>query len=213
MPEDANGSGLVTLVWALWIYWTVSWWYEHLSSLSRAKKEPQAGAIGSPTGTAIAPLQGSAASSGLDALVSEFLRRYGPVTVSEFLGQRLGDYESIVAAFDAGDRAMLRKLVSADVYDTFSEAIADREARHEGTETMFSLIEPPEILSGLINDSCPEITIRFKAEFYKLTRNASGQAIGRAPERHQSIDIWTFGCTSSRPSGRWLLVATEVGAT
>lgn len=211
MPDDANGSGLVTLVWALWIYWTVSWWYEHLSSLSRAKKESQAGAFGSPTGAAIAPPKGPAASSGLDALVSELVRRYGPV--SEYLEQRLVAYETVVAAFDAGDRATLRKLVSADVYDTFSRAIAEREARQEGTETVFSLIEPPEILSGLINEVRAEITIRFRAEFYKLTRDASGQAIGRAPDRHQSTDIWTFGCTSLRPGGRWLLVATEVGAT
>lgn len=213
MSQDADGSGLVTLVWGLWIYWTIYWWHDHLSSLSQAKKEMQSDAISSPAGSAISLLRGSAISPGLDAFVSELLRRYGRVSVREFLDERLTAYETIVAAFDSGDRATLRMLVRADVYETFLDAIAARETRQESAETVFSLIEPPEILSGLVYETRAVVSIRFKSEFYKLSRDASGQLIGRTTDRHQSIDVWTFGYESSSPAGKWRLAATEVGAT
>lgn len=211
MSQDADGSGLVSLIWGLWIYWSIYWWHQHLSSLSQAKKEPQPGSSNSPTGGAILQSKDSAASSDLNSFVSELLRRYGSIAVRDFLNERLAAYEAIVAAFDSGDRRTLRKLVSSDVYHTFSDAIATREAQQESTETLFSRIEPPEILAGLIDETYTEVSIRFVAESYKLSRNVSGHLIGSTPHRRHSIDVWTFGCTSSSPAGEWRLVATEVG--
>jgi predicted lipid-binding transport protein (Tim44 family) len=209
MSQDADGSGLVSLLWGLWIYWSVSLWCEYLSSLSQEKKELRPSWLNSPI--PISSLKGSAASANLEALVSEILRLSGSITVNDFLDERLAAYESIVAAFDAGDRNTLRELVSSEVYDIFSETIAAREARREKTETSFSRIEPPEIVAGLFDETHAEVSIRFVAESYQLSRSASGQPIGRTPDRRHSIDIWTFGCTSSSPAGEWRLVGTEAG--
>ncbi len=210
MTQDTDGSGLGSLLWGLWICWSIYWWHQHLSSLSQAKKQPRPCPARSPAGGAISLPKGSALSSGLDSFVSELVRRYGRAAVNNFLDERLAAYESIVAAFDSADRTTLRKLVSADVYDTFSTEIAAREARQENTETVFSLIEPPEILSGLIDETHAEVSLRFIVEFYKLSRNASGHPAGPTPHRHRSIDVWTFGC-ASYPAGEWRLIATEVG--
>lgn len=203
MSEDAHSSGLISLLWGLWIYWIISCWCEHLLSLSRAKDGAQARQSGSPG--RITPLKGSARSN-LEALVSQILRRCGTISVNDFVDERLAAYETIVAAFDAGDRSTLRKLVSPEVYDVFSDAIAAREPRLE-TETSFSRIEPRLILAALLDEANAEISIQFVAESYKLSRNASGQVLGRPDKRH-SVDIWTFGCTLTSPAKEWRLVAT-----
>jgi predicted lipid-binding transport protein (Tim44 family) len=202
MPEDGNGSGLVSLFWGLWIYWFFSSWCEHLSSLSQAKDAPQSGRTISPTATSAPNI--SAGCAQLEAIVSQILGRCGGIAVTDFLNERLAVYETIVAAFDAGDRRTLRKHVSAEVYAAFSDAIAAREGRQEKTETLFALIAPPEIVAALFDDAHAEISIRFIADSYKLSGSAFGQ---RRPEERHSVDVWTFGCTSS--TGKWLLIATE----
>ena len=205
MPEDGNGSGLLSLVWGLWLYWFIFSWREYLSSLSKAKEARQpAQAISRAT---ISALNASAPCKELEPLVSRILRRCGGIAVNDFLNERLAEYESIVAAFDSGDRATLRKHLSPEVYETFLEAIAAREERRETTETHFAKIAPAEIVGALFDEAHAEISIRFVADSYKLSRSASGQLIGSIPDKQHSIDVWTFGCASA--ANRWRLIATE----
>jgi predicted lipid-binding transport protein (Tim44 family) len=211
MSQGGDDSGLVSLLWGLWIYLGVCWWHEHLSLMSQSKEKPRTDSFSSSMGEKIRPLKGSSVSSNLEALASGILQRSGGISIKDFLGEMLAAYESIVTAFDAGDRSTLLKLVSPEVYHTFSDAIAAREARHEITETLFSRIEPPEILSGFIDEPDVEVSIRFVAESYKLSRNASGQLVDRRPDRRHSIDVWTFRYGSSSPTGEWRLVATGGG--
>lgn len=211
MPQDADGSGLAALLWGLWIYWTISSWCDYLSSLSQAKRERQPARPSSPM--ASVPLSGSAAPADLEVLMSELHRCSGSIAVRDFVEARLAAYEAIVAAFDAGDRSTLRKLVSAEVYDTFSDAIAANEARLEKTETVFSSIEPPEILGGRLCETHAEVSMRFVAESYRLSRSGAGQPVGGISGKRRSIDVWTFGCTSSSPVREWRLIAAEAGAS
>ena len=205
MPEDGNGSGLVSLVWGLWLYWFLSFWCGYLSSLAKANEARQPGQTTSPA--AISALNASAPCEELAALVSRILNRCGGIAVNDFLNERLAVYETIVTAFDSGDRRTLGKHVSPEVYDVFSEAIAAREGRQERTETQFAGIAPPEIVGALFDDAHAEISIRFIADSYKLSGRTSGQPIERVPDKQHSIDVWTFGCTSS--SNKWRLIATE----
>ena len=206
MPEDGNGSGLVSsLFWGLWIYWFLSSWFEQLSSLSQAKEAQQPGqAISS---TAVSAPNASAPCPELEALVSRILGRCGGIAVNDFLNDRLAAYEAIVAAFDSGDRGTLREHVSSEVYDAFSEAIAAREGRQEKTETLFALIAPPQIVAALFDGIHAEISVRFVADSYKLSGGASGRLIERMPDKRHSIDVWTFDCTPWL--NQWRLIATE----
>jgi predicted lipid-binding transport protein (Tim44 family) len=202
MSQHTDGSGLISLLWALWIYLNICWWHEYLPAPEETEKERRPGFI------AREMIKAVVASSDLEALVSQILQRDGGTAVEHFLDERLAAYESIVAAFDSGDRRTLRKLVSPEVYAAFSDAI---EAQQEITKTVFSRIDLPEILAGLVDETHMEVSIRFAAESFKLPRNASGQSIVRIPNRRRSVDIWTFGRVLSSPDSEWLLVATEVG--
>ena len=108
-------------------------------------------------------------------LVHEILQRDGAATIEDFLSQKVQVYETVVAAFDSGDRHRLRNLVSPDVYEAFSDAIQVREAERKSEKTVFSQIEPPEIVAGLVEDTRMEVSIRFAAEFFRLPRYTGGQ--------------------------------------
>jgi predicted lipid-binding transport protein (Tim44 family) len=207
MSQDIDGSGLISLLWILGVCLNIYWWHEYLSAPKRDEKERSHGLSSQPV-IAREILNAAVASSDLEALVSQILQRDGGAAVEHFLDERLVAYELIVAAFDFGDRMTLRRLVSPAVYDVFSDAI---EARQEITKTVFSRIELPQILDGLIDETRMEVSIRFVAESFKLPRNASGQSIVRIPDRRRSVDIWTFERVLSSPDSEWLLVATEVG--
>ncbi|HVV43092.1 MAG TPA: Tim44/TimA family putative adaptor protein [Nitrobacter sp.] len=206
MPEDGNSAGLAALLWGLWIYWLLSW-CTHLSSLSRAKGAPQSRGISPTTTSALSIPVGR---TKLQATVSRILEHCGGITVSDFLTERLSTYETIVAAFDAGDRKTLRRLVSAEVYVTFSEAITARRKHQEDAQTLFAQIAPPEIVAAAFDDTHAEVSIRFVADSYKLSDGTSDRAIGSSPSSRRSIDIWTFGCTSL--TRKWRLIATEAEA-
>jgi predicted lipid-binding transport protein (Tim44 family) len=208
MPQDGDGSGLIYLIWAAWIYWIVYSRLDRLSSLEQTEKERKrhdplgashnARAISPSTATAITPT--------LEMLVTEILRRDGAAEVGHFLSQRLAAYEATVAAFNAGDRETLRELLSSEVYDVFSDAIAAREARQQNIKTVFSQIDTPVIVDGLIDETHMEIAVRFVSESFELSCQ------DRPPDRRQNVDIWTFGRVRSSHDGAWRVTATGAGA-
>jgi hypothetical protein len=179
MSQISEGSALVlALACALWIY--------EVTKVIHAQRNrlidlPVRARDSSPM--AISP--------NLEPLVSRILRRDGDVAVTDFLGERLAAYESIVAAYGS---------------DTFSDAI---EARQERTRTIFSRIDLPKILDGHLDDDRMEISIRFAAEYFELPCDCSGQSVIAKPEKGHSVDIWTFARILSSPKDEWRLIATE----
>ena len=145
----------------------------------------------------------------LASLFSEILRRSGVATVDEFLNDATFAYEAVVTALpDSGDRDRLRVLVSSEVYDVFLDAIEEREARLEETETVFSQIERAEIVDGLIGDTHMEVSVRFANEHFKLSRDASGQLIGGTPAAYRNVEVWRFARALSSRDRTWCVVAT-----
>lgn len=217
MLQDADSSTLITLAWALWIYWSISTWLEHFSSLAQDEEQRRGGrstdhqiearsrAFSGRSSDAYLTMRPD-----LEAAVSEILRRDGAASVEDFLANALAAYEAIVAAFDVGDRETLRGLASAEIYDAFLHASAQREAQREQRETVFSQIEPPQIVDALVDDAHMEISIRFFSEAFKLSRNAAGQLMEEAPAPYRNVDTWTFARMLSSGDSAWRLVATEV---
>ncbi|MVT67286.1 hypothetical protein GPL21_19480 [Bradyrhizobium pachyrhizi] len=105
MPEDGNGSGVVALLWGLWVYGLFTFWFEHFSSLAKTKTAQR-------SGRAIAPVSVSARCAELEAMASGVLKRCGGLALIDFLNERLAAHEAVVAAFNAGDQATLLRYVS-----------------------------------------------------------------------------------------------------
>ena len=123
-------------------------------------------------------------------------------------------YEMIVSAFAEGNRRMLKDLLSKDVYDGFSAAIADRESRGETLDQQFVGIKKAEITEAEVKNGVAALTIRFVSELISATRDKAGEIIsGDAQKIKDVTDIWIFSrdiaTAKARGNPNWRLVATQ----
>lgn len=123
-------------------------------------------------------------------------------------------YEMIVSAFAEGNRRTLKDLLSKEVYDGFTAAIADREARGETIEQQFVGIKKAEIVEADAKNGVASVTVRFVSELISATYDKNGQVIaGDAQKIKDVTDIWTFSRDVStgkaRSNPNWRLIATQ----
>ncbi|MDB5570883.1 MAG: calcium-binding protein [Hyphomicrobiales bacterium] len=130
----------------------------------------------------------------------------------EFLEGAKSAYEMIVGAFAAGDRNALRTLLADDVYESFSGAIAEREARGDKVETTFVSIDKAEFTDVSVRGGDAQIALRFQSKLISATRNRAGEVIdGSADKVVDMVDLWTFARDLKSRDPNWRLVATEAG--
>ncbi|GAC1552523.1 MAG: Tim44/TimA family putative adaptor protein [Beijerinckiaceae bacterium] len=150
----------------------------------------------------------SRAGPGLDAIAAAE-RGFDANT---FLAGAKSAYEMIVTAFAAGDRATLRRLLADEVYESFGQAIGDRESRGETVEMTFVSLEKALIEDAQVKGSSAQVTVRFLSKLITATHDRAGAVIDGSPERVVDMtDIWTFAREIGARDPNWLLVATEAG--
>ncbi|HRN88121.1 Tim44/TimA family putative adaptor protein [Hyphomicrobium sp.] len=124
-------------------------------------------------------------------------------------------YEMIVTAFAEGNRRVLRDLLSADVLDSFSRAISEREQQNLVIDQSFVGINKADILEAEVSSKgVASITVRFVSQLISATRDKSGEIIEGDDSRVKDVtDIWTFSRDISTKEARrnlnWKLVGTQ----
>lgn len=123
-------------------------------------------------------------------------------------------YEMIVSAFASGDRKALKDLLSRDVYDGFTAAIAERESRGELVDQQFVGIKKADIVGAEVQNGAASVTVRFLSELITATRDKAGSVVGGDPQRITEVtDIWTFSRDVSSKRAlenlNWKLVETQ----
>ncbi|MBA2126125.1 preprotein translocase subunit Tim44 [Hyphomicrobium methylovorum] len=123
-------------------------------------------------------------------------------------------YEMIVSAFAEGNRRMLRDLLSKDVLDGFTAAIADRESREETVDQQFVGIKKAEIIEAELKGGVAYLTVRFASELISAVRDKTGNVISGDPQTITDVtDIWTFcrdvSTARARSDLNWRLDATQ----
>ena len=151
---------------------------------------------------------GSATWIGLDAIA-----QVEPAfTPSSFLAGAKSAYEMIVVAFAAGDRNSLRNLLAKDVFESFSQAITDRESRGEKIETTFVSFDKATIEEAAVRGKTAQISVKFLSKLITATRDKTGAIIdGNAERVVDMIDLWTFARETGARHPNWKLVATDSG--
>lgn len=128
----------------------------------------------------------------------------------EFLKGARAAYEIIVTAFAEGNRKTLKDLLSRDVYDGFSGAIADRESRNEQIDQSFVGIKSADIVEAELKNGMAQLTIKFVSELISATRDKAGEVIAGDPKRIKEVtDIWTFAREVASRNPNWRLIATQ----
>jgi predicted lipid-binding transport protein (Tim44 family) len=122
-------------------------------------------------------------------------------------------YEMIVTAFADGDRKALRNLLSKEVFEGFSSAIAEREAKGEQVRSTFVGIDSASIVGAELLRSDAQVTVRFVSQIVSSTHAADGTLVDGDPEQVAEVtDVWTFARDVRSKDPNWKLVATEAGA-
>ncbi len=133
----------------------------------------------------------------------------------QFLRGARQAYEMIVTAFAEGNRKMLRDLLSADVLDSFSRAIVEREQRGEVIDQSFVGINKADLVEAEVSPKgIASITVRFVSQLISATRDKAGDVIEGDETRIKDVtDIWTFSRDISTKDARrnlnWRLVGTQ----
>lgn len=132
-------------------------------------------------------------------------------SVSEFLGGARSAYEMIFMAFEKGELERIRAFLSPDVYQSFADAVAAREAQGLTVEATFIGIRELAIQGAEFDSTTREgeVSVRFVAELNSVVRNKLGEIVEGSPtEIKKQRDVWTFARQMGSSDPNWLLVAT-----
>ena len=129
---------------------------------------------------------------------------------THFLQGAKAAYEIIVTAFAEGNRKTLKDLLSPEVYEGFSSAIAERENRGEQIDQSFVGIKSADLVEAELKGGIAQLTIKFVSELISATRDKAGGVVGGDPKRIREVtDIWTFAREAVSRNPNWKLVATQ----
>ena len=122
-------------------------------------------------------------------------------------------YEMIVTAYNEGDLSEVRPYVDPSIVRAFEEAIEARRALGHTAEVEFVGVEAADVVRAEREGGHHEVTVDFRSDQVRVTRNAEGEVVDGDPNRIDAVrDRWTFSrpVTSSDPN--WTLIATDAGA-
>lgn len=219
MPHETDASALIWLVWMVWIYWGIRSWLKQPSAGEDTDDHGREAALKTIARSPAAVLGFSmagektvrpAAPSHLVEFVAQ-IRQVDPhFDLHDFLDSAAAAYEAVTIAFATGDRHTLKLLLADEVYDSFDAAIAEREARGETVEVIFSRIDKPEIGGSYLADGLATLSVRFNSELFRTTYDMQGKVIEGSPTAQTRVnDAWVF----ARPQGSrdpvWQVVATN----
>jgi predicted lipid-binding transport protein (Tim44 family) len=149
----------------------------------------------------------------LNASIRELLAADPSFQPGQFLDGAKMAYEMIVTAFADGDRKALKNLLSREVFEGFSQAISEREARGEKVQSSFVGIDAATIVGAELSRSDAQVTVRFVSQIISSTIDSAGKIIeGDAEQVVEVTDVWTFARDTKSRDPNWKLVATESGS-
>ena len=128
----------------------------------------------------------------------------------EFLQGARAAYEMIVTAYAVADDALLRQLLSDEVYENFSGAIQERIAMGHTLETTLLAIRSVDIIEAQLTGDTAEITLKFVSDVINVTREEDGTVVSGDPDMARDVtDFWTFARDARSSDPNWQLVETR----
>ena len=126
-----------------------------------------------------------------------------------FLNGAKAAYEMIITAFARGDRQTLRPLLAKEVFDSFSQALTDREAQGNKIDTTFVSIDKAEITDVQMRGKMLQVAVAFNSKLITATFDKDNNVIDGNPDKVVDVgDLWTFAHDTTSRDPNWALIAT-----
>jgi predicted lipid-binding transport protein (Tim44 family) len=130
--------------------------------------------------------------------------------VARFLEGAQAAYRMILEAFWKGELDSVRSHVDDHVYETFADAVKQRQKEGLKLDNRLVTIDQAVISEASLERSVAMLTVRFEADIAAVTRNSEGQVVaGSLSDAVQTRDLWTFRRDLSTHDPNWLLIETD----
>ncbi len=130
--------------------------------------------------------------------------------VARFLEGAKGAYRLMLEAFWKGDLDAIRSHVDDHVYETFQDAVQQRDKDGLKLDNRLVAIDQALIAEAAIDSGVAVVTVRFEADIAAVTRNAAGEVVaGSLSDAVQTRDLWTFRRDVAAHDPNWLLIETD----
>lgn len=130
--------------------------------------------------------------------------------VARFLEGAAGAYRMILESFWKGDLDTIKPHVAPHVFESFADAVAQREKDGHKLDNRLVALEPPVITEAEVANGAAEVTVRFEADIAAVTRDSGGAVVaGSMSDAVQTRDRWTFRRDIQSRDPNWLLIETD----
>lgn len=144
--------------------------------------------------------------------LAEMKRAEPSFQVQDFVQGARGAYEMIVMGFEHGDLDSIQPFLAEDVFESFVEAVAQREDKGLKIEAEFIGVRETTLADAQFDAQTgrAEITMRFVAELTSVVRDRSGNIVEGDPKAvKRQKDTWVFARDMGSDDPNWQLVATD----
>lgn len=118
----------------------------------------------------------------------------------------------ILQAFAEGDLAQLRRLLSFELLEEFSQSIRARTANDEQLEIVIDDLQDARLLDGEVVEGIASVTVRFQSVQTRRLTDSEGKLVEEEScEQEKMTDIWVFERDTQLADPNWKLVETRAG--
>ena len=143
---------------------------------------------------------------GMDAL-----RRAEPsFSEAQFLDGAKAAFGIILSAYAEGDMAQLKRLLSYDLLQSFTQSIQQRASDGEALSITIEDISHVSILNAQVFDNIASVTVDFHSTQTRMITDEGGNVIeDDGTGKLELVDIWTFERDLTLSDPNWKLAETE----
>tara|TARA_B100000575_G_scaffold58604_1_gene44318 strand:+ start:100 stop:735 length:636 start_codon:yes stop_codon:yes gene_type:complete len=129
---------------------------------------------------------------------------------AQFLGGAKAAFKMILAAYAEGDLAQLKRLLSYDLLQSFTQSIQQRVSDSESLSIKIESISDVRILNAQVSDNVASVKVNFQSAQTRTIIDSDGNVIeDEGDGKLELIDIWTFERDLTLSDPNWKLAETE----
>ena len=128
----------------------------------------------------------------------------------QFLTGAAAAFEMILSAYAEGDLAKLKRLLSYDLLQSFTQSIQQRSSDGESLSISLDELRDARIVDAKVFDNVASVTVEFQSTQTRMLTDADDNSIeDEDTGTRDLIDIWTFERDLTLEDPNWKLAETE----